>query len=82
LISNASDALEKLRFKESSNQEIVDSFLGPEINIFTDQDEKTLTLQDFGIGMTKDELINNLGTIARSGSSFFSFPPPLCVDTN
>ena len=42
-----------------------------EINIATDQDKRTLTIQDHGIGMTKEELLDNLGTIARSGSKAF-----------
>eukprot|EP01035_Chromulina_nebulosa_P021937 gene21937-28404_t len=71
LISNASDALEKLRYKQVSG-EIASSNETPlEIQLFTDKNNKTLTLVDTGIGMTKEELISNLGTIARSGSRSF-----------
>eukprot|EP00595_Chromulina_sp_UTEXLB2642_P001065 CAMPEP_0196767680 /NCGR_PEP_ID=MMETSP1095-20130614/41847_1 /TAXON_ID=96789 ORGANISM="Chromulina nebulosa, Strain UTEXLB2642" /NCGR_SAMPLE_ID=MMETSP1095 /ASSEMBLY_ACC=CAM_ASM_000446 /LENGTH=657 /DNA_ID=CAMNT_0042136213 /DNA_START=146 /DNA_END=2119 /DNA_ORIENTATION=+ len=71
LISNASDALEKLRYKQVSG-EIASSNENPlEIQLFTDKNNKTLTLVDTGIGMTKEELISNLGTIARSGSRSF-----------
>uniref|UniRef100_A0A1B6DQJ3 Heat shock protein 75 kDa, mitochondrial n=2 Tax=Clastoptera arizonana TaxID=38151 RepID=A0A1B6DQJ3_9HEMI len=70
LISNASDALEKLRYlslSENSNDQ-----LGPlEIRIFTDKQNRTFIIQDTGVGMTKEELVANLGTIARSGSKAF-----------
>lgn len=70
LVSNASDALEKLRYislTENPNQD-----LGAlEIRLSTDKHNKILTIQDTGIGMTKEELISNLGTIARSGSKAF-----------
>ncbi|CAL7945192.1 unnamed protein product [Xylocopa violacea] len=73
LISNASDALEKLRYirlSDSKAAEIIgDRSL--EIHIATDKQNRILTLQDTGIGMTRDELISNLGTIARSGSREF-----------
>jgi len=70
LISNASDALEKLRYISLKAGESHD--LGSlEINITTDKTNRILTIQDTGIGMTKDELISNLGTIAKSGSKAF-----------
>ncbi|KAL1460199.1 hypothetical protein WDU94_012134, partial [Cyamophila willieti] len=74
LISNASDALEKLRYTQLS--EVMpfptDQDHGKlEIRLFTDKQNRTLTIQDSGIGMTKEELISNLGTIARSGSKAF-----------
>ena len=73
LISNASDALEKYRYKqvtgEANNVSGDNSVLG--ITITTDADSNTLTLSDNGIGMSRDELISNLGTIARSGSKLF-----------
>jgi len=72
LISNASDALEKLRHFELEGREIYDSGLAKEINITTDESAGTITIQDFGIGMTHDELIENLGTIAHSGSKAFA----------
>ncbi|XP_077293548.1 TNF receptor associated protein 1 [Arctopsyche grandis] len=75
LISNASDALEKLRYislsdgEEKASHESVDRPL--EIHIATDKPNRILTIQDTGIGMTKDELVSNIGTIARSGSKAF-----------
>jgi HSP90 family molecular chaperone len=71
LVSNASDALEKLRHMQSSGQEISDSYLPLEIQMYADPVNRTLTIQDFGVGMTKEELILNLGTIAHSGSLKF-----------
>lgn len=72
LISNSSDALEKVRFLQTNQQ---DQMFEPErelsIHITTDVDNKTITFQDFGVGMNADELVNNLGTIARSGSKQF-----------
>lgn len=70
LISNASDALEKYRYKQVTG-EVTGSDAPLEINIYTDDKRKTLTIADNGIGMTRDELIANLGTIARSGSKQF-----------
>lgn len=74
LVSNASDALEKYRYKTVNNQVIsaegADSLEG-EINILTDMTTGTLTIIDNGIGMTREELMSNLGTIARSGSKQF-----------
>lgn len=75
LISNASDALEKFRYlsvsanPESSKLQDVDRSL--EIRLLTDKQARTITFQDTGIGMTKEELTQNLGTIARSGSKSF-----------
>ncbi|MDP1540363.1 MAG: molecular chaperone HtpG [Moraxellaceae bacterium] len=71
LISNASDAADKLRFEALSRQELLadDAELGIWIDV--DQDAGTLTLRDNGIGMSRDEVIQNLGTIARSGTSEF-----------
>jgi TNF receptor-associated protein 1 len=71
LVSNASDALEKLRHIQLTEKEIFDDKLAPEINLTTDDQAKTVTIQDFGIGMTRDELVKNLGTIAHSGSKAF-----------
>lgn len=69
-MSNASDALEKLRYLRSSENLSVaeggDRNL--EIHIGTDKQNRVFTIQDTGIGMTREELISNLGTIARSGS--------------
>ncbi len=71
LISNASDAMDKLKFESTKGTEIVDNDLPLEINIKADKDKKILTITDAGIGMTKDEIVNNIGTIAKSGTSEF-----------
>ena len=71
LVSNASDALEKLRHTQITEKDIFDDKAELEINLTTDDKSKTLTIQDFGIGMTRAELIENLGTIAHSGSKQF-----------
>lgn len=73
LISNASDALEKFRYSVHAlaDQKWVDSDRVLEIHIGTDKQNRQLILQDTGIGMTRDELVSNLGTIARSGSKKF-----------
>ncbi|XP_075686573.1 heat shock protein 75 kDa, mitochondrial [Rhinoderma darwinii] len=68
LISNGSDALEKLRHKLLSEGSVVPEM---EIHLHTDSEKGTLTIQDTGVGMTQEELISNLGTIARSGSKAF-----------
>lgn len=71
LLSNASDSLEKLRYKTSTGELANAGDMPLEIIIETSADNKTLTIMDSGIGMTKEELISNLGTIARSGSKQF-----------
>ena len=71
LISNASDALEKLRRLQLTEKDVFDDNLELEINVTTDDSANQLTIQDFGIGMTEDELVENLGTIAHSGSKEF-----------
>ena len=72
LVSNASDAIEKLRHLQLTEQDnIADDSLALEINLTTDDTAKTLTIQDAGLGMTRAELIENLGTIAHSGSKAF-----------
>src|SRR5687767_8374078 len=71
LISNASDSLEKLRHLMLTEKDVHDDNLQLEINVTTDDKAKTITIQDFGIGMTRDELVKNLGTIAHSGSKAF-----------
>jgi TNF receptor-associated protein 1 len=70
LISNASDALEKLRYLRLSDNVSADEGgdRNLEIHIATNKQDRLLIIQDNGIGLTKDELISNLGTIARSGS--------------
>ena len=71
LVSNASDALEKLRHTQITEKKIHDDNLSLEINLTTDDKASTLTIQDFGIGMNREELVENLGTIAHSGSKKF-----------
>ena len=71
LVSNASDALEKLRHLQLTEKEIFDDSLEMEINVSTDENAGTVTIQDFGIGMDREELVENLGTIAHSGSKAF-----------
>lgn len=75
LISNASDALEKFRYLAVSGNEatqnIKDVDRPLEIHILTDKHNRTLTIQDTGVGMTKEELVSNLGIIAKSGSKAF-----------
>lgn len=71
IISNASDALDKLRFESSKGTDYIDKELPLEIEISFDEKENLLFVKDTGIGMTKDELIANIGTIAKSGSADF-----------
>ncbi|MFZ0219084.1 MAG: molecular chaperone HtpG [Candidatus Aquirickettsiella sp.] len=71
LISNAHDAIEKLRFKSLSNPQIYEEDPEPKIALTIDKEKYTITLTDNGIGMTWDEVISNLGTIAKSGTKEF-----------
>ncbi|KAH8554842.1 Hsp90 protein-domain-containing protein [Umbelopsis sp. PMI_123] len=70
LVSNAADALEKLRHSQMLDQGL-DSGKPLEIHISVDQNKKQFIIQDYGIGMTEEEINDNLGTIARSGSKAF-----------
>jgi TNF receptor-associated protein 1 len=72
LVSNAADALEKLRHIQLTGETVIDDNLALEINISTDDTAHTITIQDFGIGLTHDELVENIGTIARSGTKAFA----------
>ena len=71
LISNASDSMEKLRHIEATEKNIHSPTLPLEIHITTDEEAKTLTIADHGLGMTREELVQNLGTIAHSGTKAF-----------
>ena len=71
LISNATDALDKVRFESIRGTEIFQPDVDFEIKIDLDKEKKLFTITDTGIGMTKDELISNIGTIAHSGSMDF-----------
>ena len=71
LLSNASDALNRLRFEMVTNQDVLDPAVELAIRIQVDKEARIITIQDTGIGMTKDEIIENLGTIAQSGARKF-----------
>ncbi len=71
LISNASDALEKMRLTQLTEKEVYEGDLPLEINITTDETARTITIGDYGIGMSREELTENLGTIAHSGTKSF-----------
>jgi len=72
LISNASDAMDKLRFDSVTNKKLLDNMNGDfKIKIISDFKNKTLTFSDNGIGMTHDEIIEHIGTIAKSGTKEF-----------
>ena len=71
LISNASDALDKLRFESTRGTEVIDNDLPLEIKLKFDDKQNLVTISDTGIGMSRDEMIANIGTIAKSGSEEF-----------
>ena len=71
LVSNASDALTRMNFEMLTNREVKDPQLPLEIRITADPEKRLLTVRDTGVGMTREELVDNLGTIARSGAKEF-----------
>ena len=71
LISNASDAIDKVRFQSLSNPDLVGEDVNYNIRVDLDKDASTVTITDNGIGMSRDDAIANLGTIAKSGTSQF-----------
>lgn len=71
LISNAADAIDKARFEGLKNPELIAGDSDWKIRLTADRDKNTLTISDNGIGMTREEIVANLGTIARSGTRAF-----------
>jgi molecular chaperone HtpG len=73
LISNASDASDKLRFEALDNAALFEGAPELKIEVFFDAEAKTVTIRDYGIGMSEAEAIEHLGTIAKSGNSWPSW---------
>ena len=71
LVSNSSDACDKLRFEALANDKLYDGDTALRIRVDFDKDNKTVTVSDSGIGMTRDEVVENIGTIAKSGTRKF-----------
>jgi molecular chaperone HtpG len=71
LVSNAADALNRLQFEMLTNREVLDPEAELAIRLTVDEEAKTITVADSGIGMTRQEIIDNLGTIAQSGAAAF-----------
>src|SRR5689334_3742724 len=69
LISNASDAIDRLRFAALSDAALMEDDTQLDIHVAYDNDARTITVTDIGIGMTSDEVIENIGTIAKSGTN-------------
>ncbi|MBP8310821.1 MAG: ATP-binding protein, partial [Burkholderiaceae bacterium] len=71
LVSNASDACDKLRFEALDKPDLYEDASNLEVRVIVDKDNKTLTIRDNGIGMSADEAVQHLGTIAKSGTREF-----------
>src|SRR3954467_11988552 len=71
LISNASDAADKLRFEALADNSLYESDADLKIRVAVDKDARTITISDNGIGMSREEVVTNIGTIARSGTREF-----------
>ncbi|MEO0561091.1 MAG: molecular chaperone HtpG [Chloroflexota bacterium] len=71
LVSNASDALNRMQFEMVQNRDVLDADAELKVEIHANEDANTLTISDTGIGMNRDDLVNNIGTIARSGAKGF-----------
>ncbi|HVY62460.1 MAG TPA: ATP-binding protein, partial [Planctomycetota bacterium] len=71
LVSNASDALDKLKFRSLTEHDILGEEKDLEVRVAASKEAKTLTIEDTGVGMTREELVKNLGTLAHSGTRAF-----------
>jgi molecular chaperone HtpG len=71
LVSNASDACDKLRFEAIADPALLENDSELKIGVFFDKDARTITIRDNGIGMSRQEVIENIGTIAKSGTKAF-----------